>query len=371
MTDSETTETQGSPTVVVRPARPADAAAVTAFTQNTWGDRHEDYIPRVFPEWANTSDPGRETLVATLTPDAIAERGPYGSANSGREQGDTTVEGDGTGAADPGDPEAVVGCIQGVLLSEWEAWGQGIRVDPVARGFGVGSALSTAALEWAREAGATVCRNMVFSWNIAGLGQSRAVGFEPATEFRFAEPEPAAKTNPEANSTFRRIPDPDPNSAWAFWTDSDARDHLRGLALDDEESWACSMLTRERLTIAADAGRLLAVADTDGRLAGMTVRTRVTEQAGDDDQTRVAVYGAAAWRDVAAAGALYNHIAADAASEGADATRVLIPETVTHVSDTGANRISVAGEPDFVLSADLTEEGSVHKRSAQQGSAER
>jgi hypothetical protein len=33
---------------------------------------------------------------------------------------------------------------------------------------------------------------------------------------------------------------------------------------------------------------------------------------------------------------------------------VLIPETVEHVSDTGANRVAVAGEPDFVMRADLT-----------------
>ena len=32
------------PAVVVREARPADADAVTAFTRDTWGERHEDYI---------------------------------------------------------------------------------------------------------------------------------------------------------------------------------------------------------------------------------------------------------------------------------------------------------------------------------------
>ena len=171
--------------VVVRGARPADADAVAAFTRDTWGERHEDYIPRVFPEWAESDDPDRGTFVATLPPDAAAA----GDLDD-REAGDTHVTGDGDGAADAGDPEAVVGCIQGALLGEWEAWGQGIRVDPAARGHGVGTALSEAVLDWARGRGATVCRNMVFSWNVMGLGQSRAVGFDPATEFRFAEPEP-------------------------------------------------------------------------------------------------------------------------------------------------------------------------------------
>ena len=152
---------------VVREARPADADAVAAFARDTWGERHDDYIPRVFPEWAASDDPDSGTFVATLPPeavaegDAIAEGDPDGSGDD-REPGDTLVEGDGAGAAARGEPEAVVGCIQGVLLTEWEAWGQGIRVDPAARGFGVGTALSEAALGWARERGATVCRNMVF-----------------------------------------------------------------------------------------------------------------------------------------------------------------------------------------------------------------
>jgi GNAT superfamily N-acetyltransferase len=362
----------GDPAPVVREARPADADAVAAFARDTWGERHEDYIPRVFPKWARSDDPDRGTFVATLPPEAVAgsdavEGSPEGderdegnrrSEGDGREPGDTLVEGDGAGAAAPGEPEAVVGCIQGVLLTEWEAWGQGIRVDPVARGFGVGTSLSTAALDWARGRGATVCRNMVFSWNVAGLGQSRAVGFEPATEFRFAEPEPASEEALAADR-FARPDGPDPNAAWALWADSDARDHLRGLALDDAEPWACSALTRERLRNAADEDRLIAVADASG-CAGFAVRTRVSERPADEEcggggPERTAEYGAAAWRDADAAGALYNSIAADAAAVDADGTRVLIPETVDHVSDTGANRVSVAAEPDFVMRADLTD----------------
>jgi len=160
--EGESTRTSGSaPSPVVREALPADADAVAAFTRDTWDGREEDYIPRVFPEWAASDDPDRGTFVATLPPDAVAERDASGN-NDDRDPGDTLVEGDGAGVADTGDPEAVVGCVQAVLLSEWEAWAQGIRVDPAARGFGVGTALSTAALDWARDRGARVCRNMVF-----------------------------------------------------------------------------------------------------------------------------------------------------------------------------------------------------------------
>ena len=351
-----TPDAESSSAVVVREARPADADAIAAFTHDTWGERHEDYIPRVFPEWAASDDPDSGTFVATLPPEAVAESDAVAERDD-RAEGDTLVEGDGAGAVAAGEPEAVVGCIQGVLLSEWEAWGQGIRVDPAARGFGVGTALSTAALDWARDRGARVCRNMVFSWNIMGLGQSRAVGFEPATEFRFAEPEPDASASMGGSEAtpLETVTDPDPNAAWAFWSDSDARDHLRGLALDSDESWACSALTRGRLATAADEDRLLAVADADA-LAGFAVRTRVTERETDNETIRTATYGTAAWRDVDAAGALYDAIAGDAAAVDADAARVLIPETVEHVSDTGANRIPVAAEPDFVMSADLTGE---------------
>ena len=336
------------PSVVVREARPADADAVTAFTRDTWGERHDDYIPRVFADWAESDDPDRGTFVATLPPDAAESDGL-----GGREPGDTHVEGDGDGAAAAGDPEAVVGCIQAVSLSEWEAWGQGIRVDPAARGHGVGTALSEAALDWSRRRGATVCRNMVFSWNVMGLGQSRAVGFEPETEFRFAEPAPDPDALEDGTGRVAVPDDPDPNAAWAFWSDSDAGDHLRGLALDPGEGWACSQLTRERLATAAAEDRLIAVADA-GALAGFAVRTRVTERESDGETTRTATYGTAAWRDVNAAGALYDAIAADAAGADADAARVLIPETAAHVSDTAANRVAVAGEPDFVMCADLT-----------------
>jgi hypothetical protein len=202
---------------------------------------------------------------------------------------------------------------------------------------------------------------MVFSWNVMGLGQSRAVGFEPETEFRFAEPEPdpdaldGRNAGDSAAVDVAALDDPDADAAWAFWSDSDARDRLRGLALDPDESWACSQLTRERLATAAAEDRLIAVADADA-LAGFAVRTRVTEREVDGETTRTATYGAAAWREVDASGALFDAVAADAAGVDADGARVLIPETVDHVSDAAANRVSVATEPDFVMCADLSGE---------------
>ena len=36
----------------------------------------------------------------------------------------------------------------------------------------------------------------------------------------------------------------DPDAAWSFWVHSDARDHLHGLGLSLDESWAVQELTR-------------------------------------------------------------------------------------------------------------------------------
>lgn len=348
--------------ITVRRARPVDADAVAAFTADTWGDRHDDYLPRVFAEWVASDDDTQRTFVATVAAADAAATFGADAAGGGSENDDvgvdgagvddtTVVSGDGTGSAAAGEPEIVVGCVQGVLLSDWESWAQGIRVNPAARGLGVGSQLSEAVLDWARASGATVCRNMVFSWNVAGLGQSRAVGFDPGTEFRFARPDPDAAPETAPGTA---VEDPDPDAAWAFWSRSDARDHLGGLGLDPRESWSCSQVTRDRLSTAADDGRLIVVRDEE--VAGFAAHTRVWEhETADDSVARHAIYGTAAWRDATAAGALLDTVAHDAAARDADSARVFIPETVESVSDVAINRVDVSDEPDFVMSADLTD----------------
>ena len=131
----------GSADVAVRQAREADVEPIASFTQDTWYEfERGDYIPDVFPEWVRTDGPDQRTVVGEV---------------------------DG----------AVVGCCQVVLLSEYEAWAQGIRVRPDHRGTGVGRALDDACAAWARDRGATVLRNMVFSWNEQGLAAARTFGY--------------------------------------------------------------------------------------------------------------------------------------------------------------------------------------------------
>ncbi|MGM0397671.1 MAG: N-acetyltransferase family protein [Halobacteriota archaeon] len=294
----------------LRQARHDDRDAVVAFTRDTWQERDgSDYIPDVFEQWIETDGERQRTTVAV----------------------------------DAGDP---VGIVQTVHLTEHEAWQQGMRVHPDYRGEGVAIDLAHAGFDWARERGATVARNMVFSWNEGGLGLSRMAGYDPGPEFRWAHPDP----DPDAELTGRVTNDL--NAAWGFWQDAAARDTLDGLGLHYDETWALAAVSRDVLERARDAESLLVV-DDDGT-TGMTYRTRVSEREAEKGVETWAEYGAAAWTDADAAAALLAAVARDAAAVGADRIRVLIPETTRAVSDVAANRVDVSDDPDFVFRADLT-----------------
>jgi len=310
----------------VRPARAEDRDAVVAFTRETWADRDgEDYVPDVFEAWIAGDGDDQRTFV--LEVDERVEQTLSG--------GETVTHG-------------VAGICQGVLLSDEEAWAQGMRVNPAFRGRGASLDLTDAVFDWAADRGATVCRNMVFSWNVAGLGQSRAGGFAPATEFRWARPEP----DPDAAPSHEVAADP--AAAWRYWTASPARDHLGGLGLDPGESWALSEVSRDRLARAADETAVFAVRDGGAGTRGAAYRTRTYERRTDGVEETWAEYGVGAWASVEHARSLFAAIRRDAAAVGAERTRVLIPETVRHVSDAAAARTAVSDEPDFVLAADLT-----------------
>jgi len=295
---------------VVRQATHHDYDAVAAFTQDTWTDQGRgDYIPDVFHDWIDANGPEWRTVVVE-------------------------VDGD------------VAGICQGKFLSDYEAWLEGMRVHPEHRGEGHGLRMVRDLFEWASDGGATVARNMVFGWNDAGLGQSIAAGFEPRTSFRWAEPEPRS-TGPEADVV------DDTAAAWSYWARSDARDVLGGLALDSEHAWALSELSRERLHALADDERVFAV--QDGGTRGMAARVRTTGRPTDEDDTEtLAEYAVGAWADVTAATRLFDAIRTDAHDLGADASRVLIPESPRHVAKAAAARVGISEHCDFVLEADLT-----------------
>lgn len=323
--ESRTVTTNEGDRITVRQARHADEDAVVAFTEDTWSDRRDagDYIPRVFADWVDTDGPDQRTFVL-----------------------------------DVNDGEDVAGILQAVMLSSYEGWTQGMRMNPTYRGLGISDLLTDAAFEWCRDRGGTVVRAMVFSWNIAGLGQSGSVGFVPIAEFRYANPEP----DPDASFDDDRLRGveiatddrADPIGAWSFWNRSAARKELVGLVMDDSESWSLSELQRDRLHEAADDGRLITVSERG--ISGFTYRDRTFERTDDNGEQRtIALYSIAAWETEAAARGLYRAIARDAAAVGADRTRVLIPEGPRWVGHTARARVPVADYPDFVIEADLTD----------------
>lgn len=290
-----------SPTV--RTARHDDYDDIVDLTSDVWADRAmADYIPDVFREWVDDDGADRKTLVVDVDGHAV-------------------------------------GLAQAVILTETEAWFQGMRVDSDYRGKGFGSLLTDHLIEWAADAGASVGRSMVFSWNEAGLGQSLATGFEAVTSFRWAHPDPADET-PEMTVGN------DPATAWRYWQESDGRGVLSGLALDSGESWALSTLTRETLDRLAADQTVLTVGG-DGP-QGMACRVRTTEADGE----QLAEYAVGVWHDVDAAQALFTAIAADAATLGVDGTRVLIPETPRHVAQTAYAGRNIDERPDFVFEID-------------------
>ncbi|SDM47481.1 Acetyltransferase (GNAT) family protein [Halogranum gelatinilyticum] len=308
----------------IRQATLDDEEAVVDLTSRIWTDRGGDYIPRIFDRWiAGDGERQRTFVVDVVGSDDIAA------------------------------------LLQCVLLSEHEAWAQGMRVHPDYRGQGLSTRINDAAFRWARERGATVGRNMVFSWNVGGLGGSRAAGFDPCTEFRWAQPTPDADAEPvldivgsDGDETAGSYAT---DAAWAFWTASDTRVDLKGLALDGDESWAVSELTREKLRRAADEDRLFVVRDDGTR--GFTYRNRTYERPTDDGEEETwAEYAVGAWADLDACKSLFAAVARDAASVGAEKTRVLIPESARWVSDVAASRVGVSDEPDFVMAADLTKD---------------
>lgn len=290
-------------TPTVRPARHDDYDDVVRITEDVWPDREmSDYIPDVFHEWVDSDGPERRTAV---------------------------VEVDGQ----------AVGLAQAVMLTDDEAWFQGMRIDPEYRGAGLSQLVTDYLIEWAADAGASVGRNMVFSWNEAGLGQSLAAGFEAVTTFRWAHPEPADRT-PEIQVGS------DPDAAWRYWQESDGREALSGLALDSQETWALSTLTRETLDRLATDQTVLTVGDDEPQ--GMACRVRTTESGNE----RLAEYGVSVWSDVDAARALFSAVAADAATLGVDGTRVFIPETPRHVAQAAYASDTVGECPDFVFEVD-------------------
>ena len=114
--------------VEIRPACDADREAVFAFCAQTW--EWGDYIPNVWENWLH--DPHGKLLVAT-------------------------------------DDKQPVGLAHLQMLSESDAWLEGLRIAPDHRLHGLGTALNMALQEEALRRGATTVRLVTESTNTASL----------------------------------------------------------------------------------------------------------------------------------------------------------------------------------------------------------
>lgn len=281
----------------VRRATREDYDEVRELCDAIWPDRDVEYIDRVYPDWIVGEQ--KRTLVATT---------------------DTRI----------------VGLVQGVRLSADEAWYQGLRVHPDVQGEGVASRLFDMLDSWAADGGATVVRCWVYSWNDAGMGLMRSLGFDAVTSFRWARPEPVAGPIPASVSR-------DPAHAWAIWNESEARAMFDGLSLDRTEQWALSTCTRQDI----EADEPLSI--SEGEAKAMTYVARAAEHNGSVQL----VYATAAWNRLSASRTLFRAINAHGASRGADEIRVPIPEQPQRIADVAASRIPIDTESHFVFERQL------------------
>jgi GNAT superfamily N-acetyltransferase len=155
-------------TEIIRPAVAEDAERIAAWTQETfaWGD----YVADALPSWIEDED----------SMPVVAE-----------------IDGD------------VVALASIVMMSEDEAWGQGMRVHPDHRRGGLAIRVSDRLWEWARHRGAKVSRLTVEEGNDPAQGQAAKMGFRPVSEWVMAERGVGASSPTPVGNGGRRVPAPE------------------------------------------------------------------------------------------------------------------------------------------------------------------
>ena len=163
--------------IVVRRAREADREPVLAFATDTWNGH--DYIPNAWPVWLESADGA--FLVATV------------GAPGGEDADGNPLE--------LGTPIAITRIA---MLTDTEAWLEGIRVHPRVRGMGVASDLQVAELHWVAAQGAQVVRYATSWRNEASHRLGARDGIETVARFRswWWSPTGTAATDQDEPSAF-------------------------------------------------------------------------------------------------------------------------------------------------------------------------
>ncbi len=210
--------------VEVRPARPEDKAAVLAFCEHTWED-DEDYIADVWDEWL--ADPNGRLFVALVN----------------------------------GEPVAI---DRVAILSNHEAWWEGLRVHPDYRGQGLVAKMRPHLQQYIRESGVSVSRMVTSSRNTIVQGMAKRRGMQRLGRYALY------KANPLAEPVERLQP-LDPGEVpivRRFLSDSGLFEWVHGLFVS--RGWAWQELTDQILTTRAREGRMWAIKDGE-QLAGLAV----------------------------------------------------------------------------------------------------
>ncbi|MBA2488549.1 MAG: GNAT family N-acetyltransferase [Chloroflexi bacterium] len=227
--------------IVVRRARPSDKEAALQFATNTW--HGWDYIPRVWDRWLVAPDSA--LLVAT------AGHGPAGAE---------PVDSEGM----PLTADVPIAMTRVVMLTETEAWLEGVRVDPRVRGLGVATDLQVAEFRWAASRGARTVRYVTGQDNEGSHRLGAKHGMRVVTAYRWygwddaaegaVRPEPTGALGGAAGD-LALSPDAD-LAAWWSRVASD-RTFRSAEGLFEIRSWAFALLTRERFQAQVERSMVL------------------------------------------------------------------------------------------------------------------
>lgn len=196
--------------VEVRPARPEDREAVLAFCEHTWED-HEDYIAYVWDDWL--ADPNGRLFVAVVD----------------------------------GQPVAVE---RVALMSEREAWWEGLRVDPRYRGRGLVGRMRPHVRRYLWEHNITVSRMATSSENTIVHGMAARRGMQRVGRYVLYEAAPMDAPL----DRLEQLTGDDFDAAWALLESSDIFAGVHHLYVS--RGWAWQELTPRQLRTRIDSGKV-------------------------------------------------------------------------------------------------------------------
>ncbi len=233
----------------VRPARAEDRDAVLAFCDRIGGE--QDYVRWVWEDWLREEREGRGTLLVGVL--------------DGRS----------------------VGIIHMRMLSEDEAWIEGIRVDPDVQRRGIARVLTSKAMVAARERGAAVVRLFVDAGNVASQGLVARFGFTRVAEVVYYSA-PALEGAPRADDGARLVTagEDDFERIWAWLEQSNLTPFNGGVEIAD---WAARAVTEPVLRAHLAAGEVWLL-QGQGTIQALAIATGTAGAAeGEDDESTLEV----------------------------------------------------------------------------------